>query len=303
MIIEEYTFYNCTNLEFLSNLYNLTTIKSYAFYNCYNLKNISNLNNLTTLGYSVFYNCSSLKELHCLYSLKNIKVNYDDKYWNSFYYESPFKGSSFEYLYDLNSLEIIPDYAFYKCDKLKGIYNLTKLTSIGKQAFRYCYNLTDINTMSHLISIGELAFSSCSKFNGTLDFYNDVNISQYAFSSCHLIKEVIFRGSIISVQSYSFSQIANISIYHPIKLYSTIVNNKENIDIYYYGKAVPLNDTGSNNLIYSIASNVYVLCDYKSTEFYGHEVKYLSCKINKLTKIIDTTTKISFLDLFCCLNN
>ena len=284
-------------------MYNLATINYNAFQNCSNLINISNLNNLRTLGYSAFYNCTLLKELHCLYSLKNFELYYSDES----FYGSPFKGSSIEYLYDLNSLENIPNYGFYNCECIKGLYNVTKLTNIGNYAFINCYNLKDLNDMSQILSIGQFAFSycrnfngilkfhnsvnisqsafsNCEKLNGILDFHNSVNISQYAFAGCVSIKEVVFRGSNISVQSESLSNVKNITIYYPVILNSKIVNNKLSIDIYYYGKEVPSNDIETHNLIYSIVSNVYVLCDYKSTQFYGHEVTYLACNINKLTQ-------------------
>ena len=83
--IEEYTFYNCTNLKSIEINSNIEYIGSYAFYKCYNLTSIT-INSTTVPTVSrpdiLFTNCTSLQDIFVNSSL--VDQYKSSEYWSQY---------------------------------------------------------------------------------------------------------------------------------------------------------------------------------------------------------------------------
>lgn len=119
-------FEGCTNLEQVTLLCEIPTIKCYMFNNCINLKSITLPNSVRTIDEYAFAGCSNLYTLTLP-----------------------------------NNVRYINESAFSGCSSLRNISLPSGLYNIGKRAFYNCYGLTDIVIPDNVRSIGEEAFAGC----------------------------------------------------------------------------------------------------------------------------------------------
>ena len=129
-----------------------------------------------------------------------------------------------------SQLEVIQQYAFYQCTKLKEIdlSNCTNLSSIENNAFQYCTSATRLIFPNSLISIGENSCSDMSSITAveipsslkTLSrksFFRCTKLKNFTFAAsvqltelpyqfiCHsLIQELIIPKSVISISNGAF---------------------------------------------------------------------------------------------------
>ena len=81
------------------------------------------------------------------------------------------------------SVESIPEYAFYKCKSLTNITIPDSVTDIGEYAFSNCTGLKRLTIGNSVTSIGELAFQNCTELK-SVTIPDSVTSIDRAFTGC-----------------------------------------------------------------------------------------------------------------------
>lgn len=98
-------------------------------------------------------------------------------------------------------LKLIPDNAFYNCDKLTSITIPDCVTMIGNNAFYNCSNLLSVNLGNGITIIGDDAFQNCSNLTSITLPDSVSTIGYYAFNNCDKL-EIVTLGKGISTMGY-----------------------------------------------------------------------------------------------------
>ena len=139
-LIEENSFYGCTNLETVNLPKKLKIIPKLCFCECSNLESINIPDTVTKIEERAFSGCTNLSEVSLPDGLTSIE-------------EAAFSYSN------LNSIEIpgsvtkIDLDAFRYCDNLKTVVINEGVTTIEKTAFADCHVLTDVSIPKSVKSI------------------------------------------------------------------------------------------------------------------------------------------------------
>ncbi len=104
----------------------------------------------------------------------------------------------------------VGNYAFYKCDSIRGELNIpNSVTSIGDNAFDHCTGFTGKLTIPNSVtSIGNYAFYYCRYFTGLTFEENSKleTIGNSAFSGCYGFKgDLIIPNTVTSIGSSAFN--------------------------------------------------------------------------------------------------
>ena len=137
--------------------------------------------------------------------------------WNAF------EGRDFEYVHFPESLEIIGDYAFKSCRKLKEVILPPNVTLVSREAFMFCDSLEKVdlcncetvgmNAFAVCKSLRELHLGGCSDFGyyafsecplDTIYFDNCTKISGSVFSLCR-IDSLVIPGTVKIIEDDAFS--------------------------------------------------------------------------------------------------
>ena len=135
--IEEWAFYNCSNLTSVTIANSVISIGNDAFYNCRSLTYISIGNSLTYIGYDAFYNCSSLNTL-----------NFNAINCNDFYNLSPFFDCPITTINIGDSVQRIPNRFAKELSSLTSVNIGNNVTSIGNKAFEGCSSLQNVTCLA-----------------------------------------------------------------------------------------------------------------------------------------------------------
>ena len=172
------------------NTYQVIAIDQYAFYNCTELSSIVLPEGITSIGFSAFFRCSMIEGINIpaavttigesafsqTTSLKAINVASDNANYSS--------ADGVLFNKDLTRLIACP------CGK-SGDYTVpSTVRNIGAQAFYYCQELTGIILNDQLTHIEGSAFQMCAKVE-SIDIPASVyNIGNYAFYSMSSLKAI-----------------------------------------------------------------------------------------------------------------
>ena len=148
--IEEFTFYQCTNLTSISIPNSVTDIGRNAFCDCTNLTSIEIPSSVTSIGDDAFYACNSLESITIPSSVTSIG-------------QKTFQGcSSLTSISIPNRVTSIGGWAFFECSSLNSIEIPSSVTSIGRYAFQYCSALRDAYFYGNAPTMGDLVFGDCA---------------------------------------------------------------------------------------------------------------------------------------------
>ncbi|MCM1270200.1 MAG: leucine-rich repeat protein [Ruminococcus flavefaciens] len=187
-------FDNCTLLETIDTG-GAVTIGQNVFLDCPSLKNLTISGNCTSIGAEdeePFLYCTALESVTVtsgdgIYSSENGVLFNKDKSTIILYpqaktdkkYKAPksvkeigqsaFYHCKYLETADISGVEVLKDYAFEGCEKLKKVKLSKNLTQIGADAFYGCKALTSLRFYDKLTYIGEGAFGECYNENADTD--------------------------------------------------------------------------------------------------------------------------------------
>ena len=150
--IDDYAFFNCSNLTSIEIPSSVTSIGNYTFSSCGSLTSINIPSGVTSIGKSAFSGCSSLTSILIP-----------------------------------NNITSIGDSAFSGCSSLTSLEIPSRVTSIGDYAFNECINLTKVEIPSSVIDIGFCAFWNCSNLTSIYIPSSVAHIGDSAFRNCDAI--------------------------------------------------------------------------------------------------------------------
>lgn len=148
-IIDDYAFFSCTTLSFISIPDSISTIGNFAFSSCSSLTSISIPDSVTFIGEHSFSYCSALTSV----SLSNSMTTISD---NSFSW-----CKSLIAIFIPNSIVIIGNWTFSGCKSLSSVVIPDSVAEIGEYAFSGCDALTSISLPNSVTAIGKNAFHGC----------------------------------------------------------------------------------------------------------------------------------------------
>ena len=228
------SFYGCSNLTKITIPENVVAIGDSAFDNCNGLKEIYCTPIIPPSGGNyAFYNNSSECKIYvyneCVDAYKSAWSNYA----NIIYANGNYPSETLTYIYYTTydeqpitsdklairsnvynngqgemviygELKLIPDSAFYNCDKLTSITLPDCVNMIGKRAFDDCDSLLSVNLGNGITVIGDNAFNSCDNLTSITLPDNVTTIGYYAFYGCKKLEYVTLGKGISTMGLYVF---------------------------------------------------------------------------------------------------
>ena len=156
----------------------VTSINEMAFEGCTGFTGTLTIGTgVTSIGNGAFKLCTGFTRVN-FNAINCTDVSYDTK---------PFEGCTATTLVIGSSVQRIPAYMFYLCNKFTGSLTIpNSVTKIGTGAFRGCTGFSGSLTIGNSVTtIGNAAFYGCSGFTGSLTIGNSVTtIGSSAFQSC-----------------------------------------------------------------------------------------------------------------------
>ena len=283
-IIDDYAFDNCTRLQHIEIGSSITKIGEGAFSYCDNLYTITIPESVTSIGDYAFH-CSGLESIivdsnNQYYSSDDRGVLFNKDKTNLIQY--PKMSSQSSYIIP-DSVTIIQDNAFYRCNYLDSItipdsvitigndafYNCTGLAkliignsviSIGDNAFYGCYSLTSIIIPDSVTSIGYQAFYGCNHLTNITIPDSVTTIGGGAFGRCSSLTSVTIPDSVTTIGASPFggcSSLSNISVdiknqYYSNDEYGVLFNKDKTVLIQY-----PLGNTRTSYIIPDSVMEIY----------------------------------------------
>lgn len=191
--ISEKAFYNCSSLKEINLPEGLYKIGDQAFYRAFEPGSVA-----ITIPSSVFIYGNSIFEKS---GLKEVTILSDVDLSVSMFNSNAY----LETVNLSNTLNVIGNYAFKGCTKLKNINIPSSLIAIGNSTFSDSFNIennTEITLPETLESIGKSAFSG-AKLKKVTILGNITVIPESAFSSC-TAEEIVLPNSITEIQDSAF---------------------------------------------------------------------------------------------------
>ncbi len=199
LLIDNYAFYQCTNITEVAINGCVSFIGMSAFNGCSSLANINLPEGLTVLGDYALYGCAAIEELTTPRTLVSIRK------------EALYRCTNLTTLNLSNGLDTIGYQAFRYDSKLSKLILPTTLKYIGKNAFYDNNGIKELTIPKSVSTIEQFCFFNCygiekiSFEGGALDI-----IDQHLFSNCTALKELVLGEGIDSIGEYAFSGCENL---------------------------------------------------------------------------------------------
>ena len=179
LYINDYTFYECTNLETINMPNSVTYIGRDAFSGCTSLKEVDIPEGVTVINPYVFSGCSSLTTIDIPEGVTNIDM-----------------------------------YAFNRCTGLTTINIPDSVTSIGSGAFYECSGLTTINIPKGVTKIEMGLFSGCNNLtelripNTVTEIYSHNRfLNDQPFYNCTNLTITVEADSPLTINDFEYTGI------------------------------------------------------------------------------------------------
>jgi hypothetical protein len=203
--IEEYAFYNCSNLV-IPQLYlpSLTSIGSNAFKGT-KVQTITNLGTINTIPASCFKDCSSLSSIvipstvtaignQAFNGCTNLVISDLNLPNVTTLGTESFRGTKIQTISNLGNITEIPNDCFRQISTLVSIIIPNNVTRIGNNAFKECSGLTTINIPNGVTSIDFGAFSDCSSLTSVTIPSSVTTIGVVAFWNCNSMTSITINA-------------------------------------------------------------------------------------------------------------
>ena len=184
----------------------VTRIDDYAFYENSDIIKVTVSGKITEIGDSAFYNCENLESVvldaditkmgdlafaHCL-SLETVRIE--------------------------DRVEEISYYAFFECESIKEVSIPASVKSIGESAFAFCTSLEKVTLNEGLEYIGDCAFGGCTSLEefimpqsvteigfGVLMFVGGFFFDGEVYDSNNSVTKIVMSDNITDIPDFAFS--------------------------------------------------------------------------------------------------
>lgn len=190
--IENYAFYNCTNLKSIIMANTITMVGANSvlaippgpFTGCTGLEKVILSESTKLIGDRAFEDCTKLTDIVIPSSVTSIE-------YGAFY------GCTNLTNVDLtgSSLEYIGQYAFCRCSSLTSVNIPNSVTQIESYAFYGCSSLSYVTIPNSVTTIEESAFDRCSSLTSVTIPNSVKEIGYAAFDRCNSLKTVNIEDS------------------------------------------------------------------------------------------------------------
>ena len=198
IIILDYAFENCSNLENISMKNNIIYIGEYAFFECIKLETVTIPEKVTELAYNLFCGCDNLETVNLPEGLLKLGSY-------TFAYCRKLKNVTIP-----NTVLTIAPYAFYSCVSIKKIIVPDSVTRIEVNGFYQCSGLEEITLSKNLEYIGNYAFYNCSSLKEIIIPDKITLISSYIFAHCSSLTKVVLPETITTINLQAFENCINL---------------------------------------------------------------------------------------------
>lgn len=147
---------------------------------------------ITELGHYIFTGCSALKEIKLPNSLEKMG-------------SSVFSYSGLESITFPDSLTIIPQGAFFRCERLKTINFSPYIKEISSTGFSSCYSLQQVVIPDNVEYIGSNAFEFCWNLKNVILSNSIQIISKSTFNSCNNLTNIYIPDSVKRIEKDAFA--------------------------------------------------------------------------------------------------
>lgn len=114
-------------------------------------------------------------------------------------------GGGYYYSYTRTTRDVVSDYMFYDCSRLRSIILPERIQAIGSHAFRSCNSLEEVIMPNSVMEIGDEAFDNCYGLRYVLVSENLQAIGDEAFSSCSNLREIYLPRTLRYIGKKAFS--------------------------------------------------------------------------------------------------
>ena len=237
--IGEYAFYHRSGYGYLTSISipsTVTYINNYAFYDQSQLTSVTLPNNCNYIGKYAFYGCSSLTSITFPNPTNNMETWMDDyAFTNCTSLTTVNLGSKYDW---------VSDYCFANCTALKTVTGGSNVSIIGKYAFQGCSSINEFVIPDKVTYVYEGAFQNCTGMDKMTIGKSVTTIGDYAFDfqsiddwqgyldpTAHTVK--IYCKSIVppTLTSSTFPTNSNVDL-NPYYHYTVEVPNPYALSLY-----------------------------------------------------------------------
>ena len=223
--INDYAFFNFTDLKSVNLPVSLTSIGNCAFAYCSNLTSADIPDAVTTIGNEAFSGCESITSLSIPSSVNAIDGNafcgcsgltsiivdssnptYDSRDNCNAIIETSSNTliAGCQNTVIPNTVTAIGDWAFEDCSGLSSVIIPNSVYTIGRGAFSYCTGLTDLTIGNSVTTIDAYAFDNCTGLT-SMDIPDVVTfIGEGAFLDCENLTSVTIPNSVTTISTEAF---------------------------------------------------------------------------------------------------
>ncbi len=192
--INEYAFYECSNLTKVTIPESVTAIGPYSFYNCTSLVEVVLPNTISTIWEYTFYGCINLKEVIIPSSVTTIR-------------EYAFCGcNNITELTIPGTVKTLHTGMFANCANLKKVTLEEGVTNTGySYMFAGCTSLEEVSMPNTMTEFGGYTFGGCTGLKSFTYPNSMTDTGAVTFYECRSLEDITFSRNIIEVTHGTFA--------------------------------------------------------------------------------------------------